>query len=208
MFKSKFTYSDLEISSRHVPYQGYFCVEKYQFRHRLFQGEWSNLLTREVLERGQAAGALLFDPILDKVILIEQFRIGAIKETTQSPWLLELVAGIIDGDQTPADVARRETQEEAGLSVQDLISICQYWVSPGATTEAITLFCARIDASQVQAGVTHGLAEEGEDIIVHVFNTVEAYSLLKKGYIKNAPTIIALQWLQLHEAEVRKHWVK
>lgn len=208
MFISKFTHTDVKILDQQVAYQGYFRIEKYQFLHRLFQGGWGNVLTREVFERGQAAGALLFDPILDKVILIEQFRVGVIKQTTESPWLLELVAGIIDGNQTPADVARRETQEEAGLSVQDLISICQYWVSPGASTETITLFCARVDASQVQASVTHGLAEEGEDIQVHVFSTQETYSLLEKGYIKNAPTIIALQWLQLHEAEVKEIWLK
>lgn len=203
--KSNFTKTDVEILKHDTAYQGYFRIERYQLRHRLFEGGWSNPLTREIFERGHAAAALLFDPVLNKIVLIEQFRIGTLNKT-EHPWLLELIAGIIDAHETPESVAIRETQEEAGLAVLDLTPICEYWVSPGASTETVALFCARVDASH--AGGTYGLPEEGEDIQVHVVDLQQAYDLLNSGHIKNAPTIIALQWLQLHEENIRKKWLK
>lgn len=205
MIAQDFTQNDVEILSQQTVYQGYFSVEKYQIRHRLFNGEWSQAISREVFERGHAAAALLFDPVLNKIVLIEQFRMGAFTKN-DNPWLLELVAGIIDAGENPTQVAIRETEEEAGLTAQQLIPICKYWASPGVCTETIALFCAQVDASN--AGGIHGLATEDEDIRVHVVDLAEAYSLVTNGQIKNAPTIIALQWLQLHEQKVRDTWLK
>lgn len=201
----RFTMNDVEILEQETVYRGYFSVEKYQLKHRLFKGGWSQSITREVFERGHAAAVLLFDPVLNKVVLIQQFRAGVFA-SGHAPWLVEVVAGIIGVDETPAEVAIRETQEEAGLTAQTLIPICQYWASPGACTETIHLYCARVDASQ--AGGVYGLVEEHEDIQVHVIELNAAYQLLKVGKIKDAPTIIALQWLQLHEQMVRETWLK
>jgi len=200
-----FTQNDVEVLEKKTGYQGYFRIDKYKIRHRLFAGGWSTPVMREVFERGQAAAALLFDPNLDKIVLIEQFRIGTLS-ATDSPWLLELVAGIIDKEETPAQVAVREIQEEAGLLAKALIPICEYWASPGACTEKITLYCAQVAADK--AGGIHGLAEENEDIRVHVVDTQTAYRLVEEGAVKNAPTIIALQWLQLHEQKVKQQWLK
>lgn len=205
MIKQEFSQKDLKILEKHTVYRGYFSIEKYSVQYRLFAGGWSKPVTREVFERGQAAAALLFDPVLNKIVLIEQFRVGVLGKN-ENPWLLELVAGIIDAGETPEQVALRETQEEAGLAAKQLMSICEYWASPGVCTETITLFCARVDASN--AGGIHGLAEEQEDIRVHVIDTAIAYALVTNGTIKNAPTIIALQWLQLHEQTVKEKWLK
>src|SRR5258708_3220764 len=134
MIALSFGRKDVEILEHKVAYQGYFRVEKYQLKHRLFNGGWSKVITREIFEPGHAAAALLFDPVLNKIVLIEQFRVGVLSKD-ESPWLLELVAGIIDADENPMQVAVREIQEEAGLTALTLIPICEYWVTPGVCTE-------------------------------------------------------------------------
>lgn len=200
-----FTSSDVKILEKKTVYKGYFRIEKITLQHRLFAGDWSTPFEREIFERGHAVAVLLYDPILNKVVFIEQFRVGAL-EKNGNPWLLELVAGIIEEDENPEQVAMRETQEEAGLKFSALIPIYRYWVSPGGSTETVNLFCARVDASH--AGGIHGLADEHEDIKVWVYDTQEAYQLLEQGQICNAITIIALQWLQLHEKAVKERWLK
>lgn len=197
------TNSDVQLLEHHVAYQGNFRIEKYKLRFRLFDGSWSGEIEREIFERGHAVAGLLFDPVLNKIVLLEQFRIGAYQQVG-NPWLLEVVAGIIDEDETLIDVLKRETQEEAGLTVLDFMPICQYFVSPGACTETVSLYCARVDASK--AGGVYGLADEHENIRVHVFDISEVYQLLATGKIKNAVTIIAIQWFQLNEKKVRAKW--
>lgn len=194
----------VEIVQKETCYQGFFRLERYRLRHSLFRGGWSPELARELLERGHAAAVLLYDPDRDSVVLIEQFRIGAL-DAPGGPWLLEIVAGIIGGDETAADVARREAMEEAGCRVLDLIPICEYFVSPGGTSERITVYCGRVDAADV--GGIHGLAQEGEDIRVHVVLFADALEMLRTGRIDSASPIIALQWLALHREEVRQRWL-
>ena len=107
------TDSRVHILDKTVCYDGFFRIERYRLRHQLFRGGWSREITRELFERGHAAAVLPYDPLLDAVVLIEQFRIGAL-ETPGDPWLLEIVAGVIDKpDETPEDVVRREAVEEA-----------------------------------------------------------------------------------------------
>lgn len=200
---AQFSNDDVEIIDQQTVYRGYFRMQRYILKHRLFGGGWSQPLTREVFERRQAAAALLYDPVLHKIVLIEQFRIGAWKKST-SPWLLELVAGIIEPNETSQDLILREIKEEAGLTPSALIPIFEYWTSPGATTEKIMLFCAKVDATK--APKIGGLEEEGEDIRIRVFEVTEVYELVKQGIICNAATILAIQWFQLNESYVRKLW--
>ncbi len=194
-----------EILDKEVCYQGFFRLERYRLRHTLFGGGWSGELMRELLERGQAAAILLYDPERDSVVLIEQFRIGALTAPS-GPWLLEIVAGIVDEHETGEDVARREAMEEAGCAVLDLIPICEYLVSPGGTSERIKVYCGRVDATE--AGGIHGLAHEGEDIRVRVVPFAEALNMLSAGRVDSASPIIALQWLALHREDVRRRWLK
>ena len=201
---SQMTSQDVQILESHLLYQGHLTLLKYQLKYRLFAGGWSEVVVREIFQAHGAVGVLLFDPDRDEIVLIEEFRLGAL-ESTGSPWLLELVAGIIEHGESVQEVARRESQEEAGCDVIDLIPMCEYWTSPGISTGRFTLFCGRIDASN--AGGIFGLSHEHEDIRAHVFPKQVVYDMLKTGEIKNASTIIAIQWLQLHELEVKRKWL-
>ncbi|WP_354623305.1 ADP-ribose diphosphatase [Psychromonas sp. MME2] len=186
---------DVEVLNKEVLYKGFFSCSKYTLRHKLFSGQWSSELQREFFERGHAAALLPYDAAKDCVILLEQFRFGAM-HTDQSPWLLELVAGIIEENESAEEVAKREATEEAGLTVSKCHFINKFLVSPGGTTEQISLFAADIDSSGI--GGVYGLADEGEDIRVHVVPREVAYQWVVDGRINNATTIIALQWLQLN----------
>jgi ADP-ribose pyrophosphatase len=199
------TESDVEILARETCFQGYFRIDRYRLRHRLFDGGWSSEMTREVFERGHAVGVLPYDPESDSVVLTEQFRVGALAAGFVN-WQIEIVAGIIDEGETPEEVARRETTEEAGCVVRELLPICSYLVSPGGTSESVTLFCARVDSTGV--GGIHGLAHENEDIKVTVVPWTEARRMLDGGQISNAVSIIALQWLALNRDTVRRRWLQ
>nr|VFK66746.1 MAG: ADP-ribose pyrophosphatase [Candidatus Kentron sp. UNK]VFK72198.1 MAG: ADP-ribose pyrophosphatase [Candidatus Kentron sp. UNK] len=192
-----------EIIDKTTCYQGFFRLERYRLRHNLFAGGQSAILTRECLERGHAAAVLLFDPALDSLIMIEQFRVGAM-EAPNGPWLLEFVAGIMEEGESPEAVVRREAVEEAGCEIQELVPALRFLLSPGGCSEEIHLFCARVDARS--AGGIHGLVHEGEDIRVRVVAVSKALRLLEKGKITNATAIIALQWFALHRDSLLARW--
>lgn len=192
-----------EIIEKNVCYEGFFRLERYRVRHELFAGGWGGEIVREMLERGHAAALLLYDPDLDSVVMIEQFRIGAL-EAPGGPWLMEVVAGIMEDGEGAEDVVRREAMEEAGCEVRELLPICVYSLSPGGCSERIHLFCGRVDAAR--AGGVHGLDHEGEDIRVCVLAFSEVEKLLSSGGIVNATALIALQWLVLHRLELRSRW--
>jgi ADP-ribose pyrophosphatase len=198
-----FSRDDVELIERKTAWQGYYRMDVYRLRYRLFRGGWSNEIEREVFERGIAAAVVPYDPVRDQVVLIRQFRPGAYAAGMQ-PWLWEIVAGIIEPGETPREVVTREAQEEASLTIVDPIEICRYLVSPGGTSEICTLFCARTDASA--AGGVHGLAEENEDIAVQAMSFDEAMQLLGEDKINNAKTIIGLQWLALNRERLRREW--
>jgi len=193
----------VEIVEQRECYRGFFRMEQYRLRHRRFDGSMSPWLTRELFERGHAAAVLPYDPVLDQVVLLEQFRIGALM-APGGPWLLEIVAGIIEPGETAAAVVQREMLEEAGCHLLALEPICDYLVSPGGTSERISLYCGRVDASG--AGGIHGLAEEGEDIRVSAVSFAEAMALLASGRLNSASPIIALQWLQMNRGRLRQTW--
>ena len=199
-----FSASDVEILHQEACYQGFFRMNRYTLRHKLFAGGWCAPITRELFERGHAAAMLPYDPRRDEVVLLEQFRIGAV-DGMHSPWLLEMVAGMIEPEEVSADVIRREAQEEAGLEVARSQFALSYLVSPGGTTERIDVFIGEVDSS-LATGL-HGLADEGEDIRVHVVSREQAYAWVESGRIDNAATVIALQWLQLHLDQLRQAWV-
>lgn len=197
------TDDDFELLDKEICFQGFFRLERYRLRHRLFSGEWSRTFTREIFERGHAAAVLPYDPIHDEVILLEQFRPGAL-DTPGGPWLIEIVAGMIESGETAQDVVQREGMEEANCSVSDLIPLYDFLVSPGGTTERIALFCGRVDTTH--AGGVFGAREEDEDIKVHVFSLDDALAMLQSGRINSASAIIALQWLALNRSQVRNAW--
>lgn len=177
-------------------FQKYFQLDEYMLSHELYRGGYSEEFSREIFERGSAVALLPYDPNCRKVVLIEQFRAGAIHAKT-SPWLIECIAGIVEAGETEEQVAIRESHEEAGCEIKQLHLISRYFVSPGGTTEECTLYCGIIDSAGV--GGIHGLANENEDIRVEVVDADTAYAWVIEGKIKSSATIIALQWLQLNE---------
>lgn len=193
-----------ELVSKSTLFKRYFRLDEYVVRHSLFAGGLSQPITREIFERGHAAAVVPYDPVADAIVFIEQFRVGAFGAGLH-PWLFEFVAGIIDPGETPDEVVRREAEEEAGCRIEDLISIGRLLVSPGGSTETLSLFCGRVDSSRV--GGIHGLEQEGEDIRAFVLPYQEAHELLRKGEITNLFTLAALQWLVLNREELRAKWL-
>lgn len=197
----KYQYTILQTETKT---DGFLPVKRYRLQHSLFAGGISAELIRERVEGYRAASLLPYDPVTDQVVLIEQFRIGALEDVAGA-WILEVVGGIIEGEQGPEQVARREAMEEAGCDVRELEVICEFLVSPGTSTERIHLFCGRVDASNA-AGI-HGLEHEGEDIRVMVMPADEAIAGIRAGRINSTASIIALQWLALNRENLRQRWL-
>ena len=193
----------VEVREKTTPFKGYFQVDRYRLRHRKFDGGWTDEMTREIFERGHAAAVLLFDPQRDTVVLIEQFRPGAYAAGVD-PWLIEIVAGIIEEGETPEAVVRREAVEEAGCTVSDLHPIGTFLATPGGSSETVALFCGRTESRG--AGGIHGLDHEHEDIRVLALSRQEALERLAAGGITNMPAVVALQWLALNYTELRSIW--
>ena len=205
------TRDDVNIFEKTTPFEGYFRIDRYRLRHRLFEGGWSGELTREIFERGHAVAVLLYDPDLDTLVFIEQFRCGALAAASSpwfgagfSPWLLECIAGIIEDGESPEEVARREAVEEAGCEIGEIVPVCHYLVSPGGTSESLFVFCGRVDAQN--AGGVHGLTEEHEDIRVLAVPSAEAFRWLDEGRFNNAMTLIAMQWFRMNHETLRARW--
>ncbi len=193
----------VEIIEKTTPYEGYFKIDLYTVRHRKFDGGWTQPLNREIFERGHVAVVLLYDPDRDSVVLIEQFRIGALA-ADRDPWLIEAVAGIIEPGEDSRGVVTREAVEEAGCTITDLEEIGTFFPSPGGSSETLALFCGRVDSSA--AGGIHGLDHEGEDIRVLVLPTDEALEQLEAGRILNLNAVVTLQWLALNRARLKSAW--
>jgi ADP-ribose pyrophosphatase len=187
---------DLTILKKQPLYKGFFQCNKYTLKHKLFAGGWSPEIQREIFERGHAAAVLPYDINNDTVVLIEQFRFGAI-ETALSPWLFEIVAGIIEAGEASVEVVKREALEEAGLTLKSTQFIMNCLLSPGGSTEHVDIYIGSVDSEQ--AGGLHGLEEEGEDIRVHVVPRETAYQWVMEGRINNSATVIALLWLQINK---------
>jgi ADP-ribose pyrophosphatase len=194
---------DVQIFSREQCFSGFYSLERLRLRHRLFRGGMGKEIERELFVRHDAVCVLPYDPVRDEVVLIEQFRVGALGKT-DNPWLIEMVAGLIDKDEQPEEVARREALEEAGLELGELWPVSTYFPSPGGSNEQVHLFIGRCDSSG--AGGVFGLEEEGEDIRADVWTLDEALAGVRDGRIDNAASIIALLWLALNRDEIRGAW--
>ncbi|HHI5021772.1 TPA: ADP-ribose diphosphatase [Vibrio parahaemolyticus] len=200
--QDEFTSRDVEIISKESVFEGFFKMVKYRFKHKLFAGGWSDVVEREMFERGHAAAMLPYDPKTDQVVIIEQIRIGALEH--EHPWQLEIVAGMIDRDESAEEVIRREAEEEAGITVGRVASVTSYYPSSGGCSEKLDVFVGEVDASKAHG--IHGLDYEDEDIRVHVLSREQAYQWVKDGIFENGASIIALQWLQLSHQELRSQW--
>ncbi|KTF12460.1 NUDIX domain-containing protein [Pseudoalteromonas sp. H105] len=198
---SQFSNDDVKLEPIENLYDGFFKINLYQFKHALFAGGQSEIIKREILERGDAVAVLPYDPKTDQLLLIEQIRIGAMR-SKDSPWLLECIAGMTDQSTDYEAVVKREALEEAGLELQHLEYMLSYLSSPGGTTERLYLYLAFADLSELQSGV-FGLETEGEDIKTHIISFNDAMARLNNGEIDNAATVISLQWLALNRDRIQ-----
>lgn len=195
--------ADIDILDREVCYQGFFRLERLRLRHGRFDGGWTPSLIREVLVRGLAVAVLPYDPIRDEVVLIEQFRCGALI-ADEPAWMIEIVAGLAEKGEDLEEVARRETLEETGLTVGTLEPIARYMPSPGGSSEMVQVYAGRIDAEG--AGGIHGLEHEGEDIRVFRMPVADALKMLDDGVIDTSITLISLHWLARNRDRLRDRW--
>lgn len=203
---------DVDIIEKTTPFKGYLQIDHYLLRHGLFDGGMSDVMSREIIERGHVGSVLLYDPDLDLFVLTEQFRPPAYvaKQTPWwddnfSPWMVECVAGVIEEGETPEELCRRESMEEANLPISDLHPMYHYFSSPGCITESVFLYLGRVDASN--AGGVFGLKHEHEDIRVFTASPEETYEMLDNGRIANSMTMLAVQWFQLNRDKIRHKWL-
>ncbi|MEL0136885.1 MAG: NUDIX domain-containing protein [Halieaceae bacterium] len=199
----RFGAEDVLLENRETNFSGYFSVETVTLRHRLFAGGWSSSIRRELFQRGDAVGVLPWNPHTDEVVLIEQFRVGAMRGA-DNPWMLELIAGIVESGESDSSVAHREAEEEAGCELHRLEPIATFFPSAGACSEQIRLFIG--ETTGADHGSVKGLAGEHEDILVHQIARSEALAMLSRGEINNGHTLIALQWLALNGERLRANW--
>lgn len=181
---------------------GFFAVNVHRLRHRRFDGSFSDPLTREVFIVGDAVTVLPYDPRRDRVLLIEQFRMGPFGRGDPLPWQLEAIAGRIDPGETPEDAARREAVEEAGLVLGQLEKVAEYYPTPGAVAEYLYSYVALCDLPDGVAGV-FGADEEGEDIKGHLVSFDQLVEVMASGEIGNAPLLLTVLWLQRERARLR-----
>ena len=191
------TSMNFTVTAKNKIFDGFFKMYRYQFNYDTYNGEAFTGVSREVFARGNAVGVLLIDMVREKVVLVEQFRAGAAAGGAKNPWLVELIAGMIEAGEEPSDVAIRESQEEAGVCPNNLQFMMEYWASPGGCDEKFFLFCGAIDSAKLPK--TGGLDEEHEDIRVHAIAFQEAFDWLEQGKWNNGMTIIGIQWLKLNQ---------
>jgi len=199
----KFGARDVRLLEQETVWSGHYSMRRLTLRHRRFAGGWSEPIIREVFERGDAVAVLPYEPAGDNLVLVEQFRPGAMRGDA-SPWMLELVAGVVEPGERDEEVAHREAMEEAGCDIAELVPIATVFPSAGACSEQVRLYCGRVNTAAI--GGHLGLEEEGEDILVHSVPRRDALQMLADNRIPNGHTLIALQWLQIHGDSLRERW--
>jgi ADP-ribose pyrophosphatase len=193
---ASYSATDVTIESRETLFRGFIQVEKVSLKHRLFDREdYSPIIQRELVHRPEAAGVLLYNDQQQRFALIEQFRVGAVNDPV-SPWQLEVIAGVLDGDESPESCIRRESLEESGCEITELKHLFSFYPSAGACSEFFHLYVAEVDLPK--DGGIFGVPDEGENIQLHLFAYSALEALLNNGRLRNAPVIMALQWLSRH----------
>jgi ADP-ribose pyrophosphatase len=198
-----FSNADVKILSEKSCYSDFLQIKQFKIQCRLYEGGWSDVITRELMQRTPGVGVLLYDPKLDKLLMVEQFRVGCLQDQQNGPWALELIAGLIEEGENSQDVARREAQEEAGININELLPICEYFNSPGGSSEKLSIFCALIDLSSIEEGI-FGLESESENIRSIIIDRASAEAAVSDGEINNAMSIIAIQWLALNVNKLKQ----
>lgn len=194
---------DYEILERQTVYRGFFSLDVLKLRHRLFRGGWSEVLRRELFNMRRAVVLLPYDPVADRVVLVEQFRTGAI-DICETPWMLEAVAGLAEPGEPAEAVARRECVEECGLVPRRVEYACDYASTPGAASERVSVFIGEVTAPE--SGGVFGHVGEGEDIRTHILPADEAFARLDRREIIAITAVVGLMYLRLNRERLRTAW--
>ncbi|MBI1219335.1 MAG: NUDIX domain-containing protein [Rhodobacteraceae bacterium] len=193
---------DIDVMHHAEPYAQFFSVEEFDLRHRRFDGAMSGEMRRAVFMSGDAATVLPYDPVRDRVMLIEQFRAGPFGRGDPQPWMLEPIAGRIDPGETPEMAARREAVEEAGITLGVLLKAGEYYPSPGLLAEYLYSYVGLADLPDDSAGMG-GLPEEHEDIRAHLLSFDDLMALVDSGEVQIAPLLVTIYWLAANRARLR-----
>ena len=193
---------DVALDALSEAHAGFFAVEAARLGFRRFDGSMAGPVLREAFVMGDAVTVLPYDPARDRVLVVEQFRAGAWARGDANPWSLEPIAGRIDGGEGPEAAARREAQEEAGLTLRELRFVARYYPSPAAVTEYLYSYVALADLPDGAAGIG-GLAAEAEDIRSHVISFDMLMDLVASGEVQNGPLLITALWLSRHRDGLR-----
>lgn len=193
--------TNIQVENIQREYLGFFALNQISLKYSQFDGDISELKNRVILMGSEASLILPYDPILDKVLLVEQFRIGPFCRGDRTPWVFEPVAGIIEVGETPEEAAKREVFEEAGIEVDQLVKIGSGYPNPGEATSYFYNYIAIVDLSEYSPGI-YGAKNEGEDIRTHVadFNTVLNWSVSNK--LRVLPLNTMVLWLALNKLKL------
>ncbi|MGB3406226.1 MAG: NUDIX domain-containing protein, partial [Jannaschia sp.] len=195
---------DVTVQDVRYPYDGFHRVEEWLIDHARFDGSRSGTIQRAVSHVTDAATVLPYDPVRDRVLVVEQIRVGALAKGDPRPWMIEPVAGLIDAGETPEQTALRETEEEAGLSVsaEALHFVARYYPSPGGLAQVLHSYVALADLPDTAAGLG-GLDEEAEDLRAHLIPLDDLLAMIATGEAANAPLILSAQWIALQRARLQ-----
>ncbi|MGY6703146.1 gamma-glutamylcyclotransferase [Roseinatronobacter sp.] len=196
---------DVVSRQRMQPYAYFFGVQVDDLSFRHFDGSESEVVRRAAFVMSDAVTLLPYDPKLDLVLVIEQFRYGPYVRGDTNCWSLEPIAGRIDPGETAEDCALREAQEEAqlGLMKDALVSVGASYPSPGAISEYLYSYVALCDLSRANEGVS-GLEAEAENIRSHVIPFDRLMALIDSGEVRNGPLIQTAYWLALNKARLQR----
>ena len=194
----------IDMVDRWRAYTGFFGFDELRLRHETFDGAMSPVLDRSVFVSSDAALVLPYDRVRDRVLLVEQVRMGPIGRHDPVAWQMEPVAGLIDPGEMPSETARREAREEAGLELQHLEEVGNYYASPGATTEFFYMFVGLCDLPSTEARIG-GEVDEGENIRAHVMPFETLLAMAENGSTGNVPLTLLTNWLARHRERLRAH---
>ena len=191
--------------AKRVVYKGFFSVEEHDLSYRKFNDQQSSILTRSALISSDAVIVLPYDPVNDRILLIEQFRAGPYVKGDENPWVLEPIAGLIDEGETPESAGIREAQEEAHLEIKRLELVARSYPSPGISTEFFHQYIGIVELLD-SSNLIAGLSSENEDIRSHIFEYEQFFEMIESGKVKVGPLILLGLWLSKNRNRLRKKY--
>ena len=191
--------------AKRVVYKGFFSVEEHDLSYRKFNNQQSSILTRSALISSDAVIVLPYDPVNDRILLIEQFRAGPYVKGDENPWVLEPIAGLIDAGETPESAGIREAQEEAHLEIKRLELVARSYPSPGISTEFFHQYIGIVELLD-RSNLIAGLSSENEDIRSHIFEYEQFFEMIESGKVKVGPLILLGLWLSKNRNRLRKKY--